>query len=494
MPFSLSQQAIAAVIGFAVTLFLYLRIRTRRSQYPLPPSPKGWIPILGHALQFPTSGGWTTFERWGKELNSDMIYLDIAGSHFMAVNSFEITKELLESRSLIYSDRTSTTMVNELLGCGWTMPLLPYNAHWRAQRRIFTQYSSPSNPFAYQPQITEHVRFLLPKLLDRPEDFIAHIKHMVGVTMMSLAYGIKVEPVNDPNIRLAQESLDAVLEATVPGRYLVDTIPALKYLPEWLPGTGFLQDGKRGRAIMNRFLEKPFAEAEDEIAAGTARPSLVSTVLEDVREMSDPEEIKSAIRLGKEVAAVFFGAGYDTTHATIINFILCMVCHPEAQAKARAEIDRVVGQDRLPEFSDEENLPYLRAVLKEVLRWRPVSAIGVPHMSSEDDIYNGYCIPKKTLIITNQKGMLFDPNTYPRPDEFLPERYLTRDGQTHDASVRDPESIIFGYGRRICPGAHIATASLFMAAASILATFELSKAKDERGNIIEPSLNVTRKP
>lgn len=64
-------------------------------------------------------------------------------------------------------------------------------------------------------------------------------------------------------------------------------------------------------------------------------------------------------------------AGFDTTHATIINFILAMICHPEAQAKARAEIDRVVGLDRLPQFSDQEDLPYLGAVLKEVFRRVP---------------------------------------------------------------------------------------------------------------------------
>ncbi|TEB33315.1 cytochrome P450 [Coprinellus micaceus] len=490
MAFSLGLQDWGAIL-LATGVFLYLKNNRRRSNYPLPPSPKGRLPVLGHALQFPTNHGWTTFERWGNELNSDIIYLDAAGADVMVVNSYQIIRDLFDSRSSIYSGRSTFPMVNELMGYDWTMPTLQYNSKWKAQRRIFSKFFSASNPSAYQPRITEFVGLLLPKLLDNPEDFIAHIKHMVGATVTSLAYGIKVQPTNDPNLRLAQDSLDSVLEAFIPGKYLVDQIPALKHLPEWLPGTGFLQDAKRGRETMVRLLELPFADAERQIANGTARPALVSMVLDDVREMTDPEEIEYTVRQCKELAAVFFGAGYDTTHATIINFFLAMVHHPEVQAKARSEIDRVVGFDRLPAFSDEEHLPYLRAVMKEVLRWRPVSAIGLPHMSSQEDVYDGYFIPENTLIIPNQRGMLFDPETYPNPTEFKPERFLSADGKSLNPAVRDPQTIAFGFGRRMCPGFHIATAELFLAAASILATFELSKAKDEAGNIIEPSLDVS---
>ncbi|KAJ3545421.1 hypothetical protein NMY22_g2456 [Coprinellus aureogranulatus] len=497
MSFPLRPHDLAA-LAFATGVFLYIGIRSRRTQHPLPPSPKGWLPILGHALQIPTSNCWTTFERWGKELNSDIIYLEALGKRIVVVNLFETTKELLESpgRSLIYSDRPASTMVNDLMGYDCTMATLPYNAKWKGQRRLFSKYFSSGSPSAYQPQIKENVHHLLLKLLNNPEDFVAHIQYMVGSTVITLAYSIKTEPVNDPNLKLGLDSVNMILEALAPGRYLVDTISALKYLPEWLPGTGFLQDGKRGRRTMMRILEEPFAAAERLIAEGNARPSLVSMVLDDVRAMKDREEAESTIY-----------AGYDTTQATLVNFILAMVCNPEVQAKARAEVDRVVGRDRLPEFSDQENMPYLRAVMKELLRqvpcprsssgahdvnsrWRQVNTIGVPHLSAQDDIYNGYFIPKNTTIIVNQRALLYDPEVYPQPDRFMPERFLSQDGKTHDPSVRDPQTIVFGFGRRACPGSHIAMADLFMVAASILAIFELSKAKDEHGNVIEPSVDL----
>lgn len=67
---------------------------------------------------------------------------------------------------------------------------------------------------------------------------------------------------------------------------------------------------------------------------------------------------------------------------------------PDAQGKAQEEIDRVVGRDRLPTYDDCLSLPYTEAILREVLRWKPVSPIGVPHRVTDDDVYKGYLIPK----------------------------------------------------------------------------------------------------
>ena len=94
-----------------------------------------------------------------------------------------------------------------------------------------------------------------------------------------------------------------------------------------------------------------------------------------------------------------------------------MALHPEVQKKAQAEIDAVVGPNRLPDFHDRPSLPYINAVLKESSRWNLVAPLGrpfivivatiltssegIPHMSSNDDEYNGYYIPKGTILIAN---------------------------------------------------------------------------------------------
>ena len=78
-----------------------------------------------------------------------------------------------------------------------------------------------------------------------------------------------------------------------------------------------------------------------------------------------------------------------------------MAMHPEKQKKAQAELDAVIGPTRLPEFADEDSLPYICALIKELLRWRSVVPLGIPHRSVEEDQYRGYRIPKGSIVIAN---------------------------------------------------------------------------------------------
>ena len=78
-----------------------------------------------------------------------------------------------------------------------------------------------------------------------------------------------------------------------------------------------------------------------------------------------------------------------------------MVLHPEVQARAQAEIDAVVGRDRAPTFADRDSLPYIRACVRETLRWRTVGPLGTPRATSQDDWYEGYYIPKGTVVLEN---------------------------------------------------------------------------------------------
>ena len=79
-------------------------------------------------------------------------------------------------------------------------------------------------------------------------------------------------------------------------------------------------------------------------------------------------------------------------------FFHAMIAYPDIQAKAQRGLETVMGNDRLPNFDDRPSLPYIEALLKELLRWRPVLPLCLPHSTREDDIYKGYFIPKGKLI------------------------------------------------------------------------------------------------
>ena len=82
-------------------------------------------------------------------------------------------------------------------------------------------------------------------------------------------------------------------------------------------------------------------------------------------------------------------------------FFLAAAMHPECQKAAQAELDAVVGPDRLPEFSDYDRLPYVKAFVKELTRWHISLPMGLPHATVDDDEYNGYFIPAGTIVNVN---------------------------------------------------------------------------------------------
>jgi cytochrome P450 len=127
-----------------------------------------------------------------------------------------------------------------------------------------------------------------------------------------------------------------------------------------------------------------------------------------------------------------------------------MVHFPDVQRRAQAEIDRVVGKSRLPEFHDRPVLPYLEAMLLETLRWHVITPLAVPHRAIRDDEYRGYHIPAGATVTPNIWAILHDPVLYPDPFEFKPERFLDARQENVTFSQQPDPTIAgtFGYGRR----------------------------------------------
>lgn len=233
------------------------------------------------------------------------------------------------------------------------------------------------------------------------------------------------------------------------------------------------------------FREAPYAQVKKDIESGIAQPSLVSKVLEAISQQSSDEKMEDVIteRDLKGAGAVMFFAAHDTTFSSTMVFIFNMVHHPEVQKKARAEIDAVVGKSRLPTFDDRPNLPYINRILQEILRWHPAAPLGVTHVSTKDDVYEGMFIPKGAYIVANSHAMTHDETIYHDPYIFDPDRYLP----VEEGGAGEPLPVgQWGFGRRICPGRHLATNSLWIMVATMLATLDISKAKDEDGHEITP--------
>ncbi|KAJ6467947.1 cytochrome P450 [Mycena vitilis] len=388
----------------------------------------------------------------------------------------EAAKELLDRRSLIYSDRAQSPMLNELMGWDFGM-----GERWRAHRKLLHEAFNIGAVQQFRPQKLAATHELLRRILCNPHNLMDHFRHMAGALTMDVTYGIAVRDADDPYIRIAKDAMHAMSLASIPGAFLVESIPALQHIPDWFPGAGFKRKAKEWRKVTRDLLDVPFTDAKRNIAMGAASTSFTSLHLRALNDSLSSQKLEAVVQ---SAAANMYAAGADTTGAALGTFVLAMLANPEAQRKGQAEVDLVIGAGNLPDFADEGSLPYVAAIVKEVLRWKVVTPIGVPHYIAVEDEYRGYRIPPST-VIANTWAILHDEDMYPDPHSFKPERFLLN-GKLNTA-IRDPETVAFGFGRRICPGRHMATSSLWITIASILSTFDIIMAVDKDGTVVEPT-------
>ncbi|KDQ14757.1 hypothetical protein BOTBODRAFT_32517 [Botryobasidium botryosum FD-172 SS1] len=444
---------------------------------PYPPGPKPH-PLVGHALLIPSESSWITFLEW-KKIYGDIIHLRALSQNIIVLNSYKVARDLIGKRH-IYASRPAFPMVGELMGWARIGVLTPYNETLKRYRKLIHPMMSRGAVKRYVVEQRTAVIAFLETLVNEPHEFHRNSRFTAGKMIMSTIYGIKVDSADDEYITISEAAMAPIVKVVYPGAAYVNIFPVLKYVPSWFPGAQFKRNAKIWRKLAERMVDHPFESVKSAMAARSARPSFTSILLQE--ENASEEDIKW-------VSGTLYAAGADTTAAVLATFILAMTIFPEAQKKAQQEIDRVIGSNsgRLPTLEDREDLPYVESIWKETLRWLPVTPLGAPHLVTEDDTYGGYYIPAQSTVLANIWAMSRDETTYADPDRFWPERYEGEKGK----DVLDPRLFVFGFGRRTCAGAHFAESSLFMAISCILATFDISKARDEQGQEIEPEISFT---
>ncbi|KAI0755203.1 CyP450 monooxygenase [Daedaleopsis nitida] len=443
----------------------------RRRGRPLPPGPKA-LPFIGNISVLRQSDLWSVF-RDLCSIHGDILHLPVLGQNLVVLGSPQAIFELLDKQSADTSDRPQSPLI-QLAGQDSNFAIFPYGAWWRRHRRAFWQHFLPGGLAKHYPSQQDAALLFLRKLLSDPTRLCDHIRYTFASAIFDVTYGVQVADEGDTRIALIEKTIEGG-QAFTPGRYLVELLPFLRYVPEWMPGAGFQREFAAWRDAAHSFTETMFKESEEGLARGTTSHSIVASLLggtgDDGRKNAQAMSEEDA-RVIKAVGFTTCEAGADTTFSTLQVFFQAMALHPDAQKAAQAELDAVVGPDRLPDHSDRATLPYLNALVKECLRWQNVLPVGLPHLTTEDLEYKGYFIPRGSVLIPNTWACLHDPMAYPDPEIFAPERFL-RDGRL-DPNVCDPARFAFGYGRRICPGRYYADAALFINIAMVLHVFDIT--------------------
>ncbi|KIM50800.1 hypothetical protein SCLCIDRAFT_1225091 [Scleroderma citrinum Foug A] len=448
-----------------------------RRPAPFPPGPRP-LPLIGNMFDLPDTKAcpWLTFSDWAQY--GDISHVEIMGRHIVVLNSVKDAIEMLDKKSSKYSDRPVFHMSGNLVGFKYIMPQLRYGDRLRESRRQFHRFIGTRSMLKTYHDIQQlEVHRFLKRVYARPEQLAVHIRRTVGSVILRMSHGYQVQDDHDRFVQSAENGLLIFGQSTIPGTFLVDVLPLLRYIPEWFPGAGFKSTTRKWKEEVQEMVDQPHQWVKEQMAAGVASKSFTSILL-DVPSLSEEDE-----HIIKWSAASFYGAVYA--------FFLAMTLFPEAQKKAQAEIDAVIGTDRLPTFTDFDSLPFVEAVIKEALRWHAVIPLAF-HCTSEDDIHEGYYIPKGTTVIPNIWFMLHDPRIYSDPMEFRPERFLacrSKDPET------DPRTIAFGFGRRIC--LLLADETLWLLVAASLAVFDITKVMENGVEItpeIDPSSHTISHP
>ncbi|KIM78610.1 hypothetical protein PILCRDRAFT_98340 [Piloderma croceum F 1598] len=489
-------------LGSCAVILLAQRLTTiqKAKRLPLPPGPKTtWL----GGSQLPQTYHWLTYARW-KDTFGDIIYIYAFGNPIIVLNTAEAANQLLDKRGDIYSSRPLRTMVGELMGWDWLFSGMPYGPWWRRHRTIFQKYFHINMSSDYHPGQILETHTMLRNLLVSPNNFNHHIRRTAAAIVLKIAYGHIVADEGDSYVALAEAAMRTSAHAGFFGTYLVDYIPILKYVPSWMPGASFKRKAREWRRLSREMLESQFEIVKQKMAKGTAVSCVATKELENWIDSDGDADQEELI---KNISAIIYGgasafitdagslltfkfiAGADTTVSAIGSFFLAMVLYPDVQRKARDELDRVLGDNRLPSFADKSSLPYISCIVWECLRWNPVAPMGLAHYVTEDDEYNGYRIPKGSTVLPNIWAILHDEHTYPNPLEFHPERFEDQE-KNRLAGVNEYPSA-FGFGRRICPGRWLAYDSIWIVVASVLSVYKITAATDYKGTLILPSPEYT---
>ncbi|KAF8882785.1 cytochrome P450 [Mucidula mucida] len=461
----------------SLVAILIIGLWFKRKRLPKPPGPPG-LPIIGNLLDMPLGVIGRSLGNGGKHTARPLISLSVGPTTVVVINTHEKAKEILDKKGTTYSSRPYLAMAGDLMGWQKSTGLLAYGPAFKQSRRQFhLELGTPSVIRAFWPQAEFHARKFLELCTDHPERLVDHCFQHSGAVIFRIAYGYTAKNYDDEWIKTTNDALHTFNTVAAPGAYLVNQFPFLRHLPDWFPGAGFKRTAKELAPQYLNMIETPFNFVKKQLAAGTAEESFTAKWLKQNISSEDEEILLHG-------AGALLGAGAETTAITIHCFFLMMALHPEAQKKAQAEIDAVCGRGRLPTFEDRKQLPFVDALIREVTRMHPAAPTGIPHTTIEDDVHDGYFIPKGSIVFAN----IWCKGKWLVIAACIPSLSCSTQTASWDRILSKTFEYLFGFGRRLCPARLLADASLYITIAMSLSAFDISPVKDKTGMPIIPAL------
>uniref|UniRef100_A0A669C2C0 Steroid 21-hydroxylase n=1 Tax=Oreochromis niloticus TaxID=8128 RepID=A0A669C2C0_ORENI len=394
------------------------------------------------------------------------IYRLKCGTTTMVVlNTSEVIREALVKKWSDFAGRPISYTGNIVSGGGCNISLGDYTEKWRAQRRLVHSSLQRCCKKSLHDVIERQALHLLKVLMgykghavDLSEDFTVAASNVIT----TLAFGIEYDK-SSSELQELHRCLNEIV-ALWGSSWIsaLDSFPLLRKLPNPVFAR-LLKEVVRRDKIITRLLNNYKSQDEKN------QDVITGSLLQGLDNQNTGDKLLTDIHV--HMATVDLLIGGTETSAAWLDWMVAFLLHrPEVQERVYEELCTVL-EGRYPKYSDRHRLPVLCSLISEVLRLRPVAPLAVPHRAIRDSSIAGYFIPKNTVIIPNLFGAHHDPEVWPDPYSFKPERFLKEGGGSRGSSTRD--LIPFGGGARLCLGESVAKMELFLFSAYLLRDFQL---------------------
>ncbi|XP_046554029.1 cytochrome P450 1A5-like [Haliotis rubra] len=455
---------ITLMLVLAVTVMVYFMTRKR---YKLPPGPSG-LPLLGNILAIQNKSLFRMLIQLEKKYGP-VITLNLGPIRTVFLNNLEVVQEAFVGKSVDFAGRPQTFSGLAFTEGGKDIAFTDYGPTWQLHRKLalraLKHYMKGER---FQDTITEVMEAVTVEMGTETGSFdiYSYINLAIFNIISKICFNEKFSSDNEEFLNVCK-ALDIFSQETGNG-FAEDVFPPLRLYPT----AKFRKFMKLNDEMLDFMYKRINAHRETFIADAQRDFTDAMLIAQKEAEVEEDQELLEQItntHLGQTVSDVF-GAGLDTSRQTLYWTVLYLAAYPEVQAKLHAEVDRVLGERRVPMLSERHKLPYTEAVLYESMRKGTVAPLSLPHSTTCDTTVAGYEIPKGTMVFANIFAIHHDPRHWKEPEVFNPERFLDDSGRF---APKSESWMPFSVGKRACMAEALAKPELHVVLASFMRCFEI---------------------
>ncbi|GAY52663.1 hypothetical protein CUMW_143620 [Citrus unshiu] len=456
-------------------LIFFLASRKTKSKRPnLPPGPPGW-PVVGNLFQVARSG--KPFFKYVDDLlpiYGPIFTLRMGTRTMIILSDAKLVHEALIEKGSLFATRPRENPTRTIFSCNkFTVNAALYGPVWRSLRRNMVQNMLSSSRIR---EFREVRNKAMDKLINRLKAeaeatngivwVLKNARFAVFCILLAMCFGIDMDEKTIEKMDQVMKSVLIVLDPRIDD-----------YLPILSPF--FSKQRKRAREVRKEQVDfmVPFIELRRKMLQnpGSDKTAMSFSYLDTLFDLKI--EGRTSGPSNEELVTLcseFLNGGTDTTATAVEWGIAQLIANPGVQEKVYDEIKRTVGDDpdRKVDEKDVEKMPYLQAVVKELLRKHPPTYFSLTHAVTEATTLAGYDIPTDTNVEIFLPGIGDDPKLWAHPERFDPERFVSGREDADITGVTGVKMMPFGVGRRICPGLGMATVHVHLMIARMVQEFE----------------------